>query len=94
MILNILINLLNICLNFLFIYPSRELTLFGHECSVWGAGWGVGGAAFASGLSTAVVFLLFVLVLFRKRSPIRISLKERFSFERTCLSAVWRLVCL
>ncbi len=43
------------------------------------------------GLSTAVVFLLFVLVLFRKRSPIRISLKERFSFERTCLSAVWRL---
>ena len=91
MILNILINLLNICLNFLFIYPSRELTLFGHECSVWGAGWGVGGAAFASGLSTAVVFLLFVLVLFRKRSPIRISLKERFSFERTCLSAVWRL---
>ena len=30
-------------------------------------------------------------MLFRKRSPIRISLKERFSFERTCLSAVWRL---
>ncbi len=56
-----------------------------------GSGLGRGGAAFASGLSTAVVFLLFVLVLFRKRSPIRISLKERFSFERTCLSAVWRL---
>ena len=91
MLLNVLINLLNICLNFLFIYPSRQISLLGREFFCWGAGWGVGGAAFASGLSTALVFFLFILVLFRKRSPIQISLRERYRFEVPCLKTVWRL---
>lgn len=91
MLLNVLINLLNICLNFLFIYPSRQISLLGREFFCWGAGWGVGGAAFASGLSTALVFFLFILVLFRKKSPIQISLRERYRFEVPCLKTVWRL---
>lgn len=91
MILNLLINILNVILNFLFIYPPRTASVFGNEISFWGAGWGVPGAAFASGLSTAAVCLLFVLVLFRKNSPVKISLRRRFPFERGCLSAAWRL---
>lgn len=91
MLLNVLINLLNICLNFLFIYPSRQISLFGRELFCWGAGWGVAGAAFASGLSTALVFFLFILVLFRKRSPIQIAFRERYRFEAACLKTVWRL---
>ena len=72
MILNLIINVLNVILNTLFIYSPRTVSLFGREVFVWGAGWGVGGAAFASGLSTAFVACMFLIVLFRKKSPIQI----------------------
>lgn len=91
MILNVMINVLNVILNTLFIYSPRTVSLFGREFFVWGAGWGVGGAAFASGLSTALVACMFLLVIFRKKSPIQISLKTRYRFERHCLLTAWKL---
>ena len=91
MLLNLMINVLNVILNTVFIYAPRTVTLFGREVFVWGAGWGVGGAAFASGLSTAIVACLFLVVLLRKKSPIQISLKQRYPFERHCLLTAWRL---
>ena len=91
MVLNLLINVFNVILNTLFIYETRSVEVLGLRFTMWGAGWGVGGAAFASGLSTALVCLLFLTVLFRKKSPIRISLKQRYKFERGCLLAAWRL---
>ena len=91
MVLNLLINVFNVVLNTLFIYETRPVEVLGLRFTMWGAGWGVGGAAFASGLSTALVCLLFLTVLFRKKSPIRISLKQRYKFERGCLLAAWRL---
>lgn len=91
MVLNLMINLLNVVLNTLFIYPSRTVTLLGGQFFIWGAGWGVGGAAFASGLSTALVACMFLLVIFRKKSPIQINLKHRYRFERQCLLTAWKL---
>ena len=91
MILNVLINALNVCLNFLLIYPTRTISLFGASFPMWGAGLGVGGAAFASALSTATVSILFMLVIFFKNSPVRISWKQRYPFEKACLLTVWRL---
>lgn len=91
MILNVMINVLNVILNTLFIYSPRTVSLFGREFFVWGAGWGVGGAAFASGLSTALVACMFLLVIFRKKSPIQINLKTRYRFERHCLLTAWKL---
>lgn len=91
MLLNILTNALNVVLNTLFIYPSRMVSLFSLSFPMWGAGWGVGGAAFASACSNATVCLLFVLTIFLKKSPVRISLKRRYSFEKSCLLTVWRL---
>ncbi len=91
MILNVMINALNIVLNTLFIYPTRMVFLFGASFTMWGAGWGVGGAAFASTCSTTAVAVLFLVVIFRKKAPIRISMKQRYKFEKTCLLTVWRL---
>lgn len=45
------VNLLNILLNFLLIYPSRTLSLFGRAIPLWGAGWGINGAAAASAVA-------------------------------------------
>ena len=91
MILNLMINVLNVILNTLFIYSPRTVTLFGNSFFVWGAGLGVGGAAFASALSTATVACLFILVIFRKKSPVQISLRHRYSFDKACLLTTWRL---
>lgn len=47
MLINLCMNLVNVALNFFLIYPSRRI--FGFW--VWGAGWGVKGAATATALS-------------------------------------------
>ncbi len=91
MILNVLTNVLNIILNTLFIYSTRQVSLFGLSFTMWGAGWGVGGAAIASAYSNVAVCLMFTLTIFLKNSPVRISLKKRYRFEKTCLLTVWRL---
>ena len=91
MVLNILINVLNVTLNFLFIYPVRTLTVFGTSFTMWGAGWGVGGAAFASACSTTTVCILFALVIFRRKSNIQINFRECHRFEKRTLLTVWKL---
>jgi putative MATE family efflux protein len=50
----ILVNIVNVVLNFLLIYPTRTLNIFGCQFLMPGAGWGVTGAAAAS----AIAFLL------------------------------------
>ena len=45
------VNGINIILNFLLIYPGRELSFFGLHLWMPGAGWGVEGAAWASSAS-------------------------------------------
>ncbi len=87
--LNVLMNLLNVCLNALFIYPAGTLAPFGLPLP--GMGWGVGGAAIASALSQTVVFLLYLRVLFHKDTPVRVSLRERHRFEKATLLTAWRL---
>lgn len=43
-------NLLNICLNYLLIFPSRQVVILGCSLSIWGAGLGVTGAAIGTAL--------------------------------------------
>lgn len=45
------VNVLNIILNFFLIYPRRNLYLFGVSVGVFGAGWGINGAAAASAIA-------------------------------------------
>ncbi len=50
----VLMNLVNLVLNFLFIYPTRTLSLFGFSFTMPGAGLGVVGAAAASAIAFTV----------------------------------------
>ena len=45
------VNLINVVLNFLLIYEQRSISVFGLRVPMWGAGWGVIGAAAASAVS-------------------------------------------
>jgi len=63
--LNILMCVLDVVFNFLLIFPSRELSLFGITFTVPGAGMGVRGAALGTGIAetiTACLILYFLLV--------------------------------
>lgn len=68
-------NLLNVVLNFLLIFPTRNMTVAGRTFRLWGAGWGVAGAAIATALSYTAAALVVLLVMFRRVSPIQLSLR-------------------
>ena len=87
MFYNVSFNLINIVLNFLLIYPSREISLFSHRVSVYGAGMGVEGAAIASAISYTVGGVLITAVLWRHPmvSPKGCSLRPDGRVLRPCL---------
>ncbi len=65
MLISILMNVVNILLNFLLISPTRTVTLFDHSFPLWGAGLGVAGAGIASALSLVLGGTLMTLLAWR-----------------------------
>ncbi len=81
MMSNSLVNLINVCGNFLLIFPTREITVFGFTFTMIGAGWGVAGAAAATAFSTCVGSMLLLIMSFTRKSEMQISLKDDFSIK-------------
>ena len=81
------VNAINVLLNFLLIYPSRTLSLFGLALPMWGAGWGVVGAAAASAIAFAVGGIAITVALYRhpRISPWGQSLRPDGQVLRPCL---------
>jgi putative MATE family efflux protein len=86
MVIGIAVNIINIILNFLFIYPTRVISLFGFEFTMWGWGQGVIGAATASAIAFAVGGILITIALMRHKtiSPRGYSLKPDGAVLRPC----------
>ncbi len=59
----IMMNLINIVLNFLLIYETRKVEVFGLDVTIPGAGWGVAGAAIASSIAFTIggIYIAYVL---------------------------------
>ena len=86
------VNLINVILNFLLIYPTRELTLFGKlTFTIPGAGLGVLGAATASAVSFAVGGTLIAIAVWRhpEITPRGYSLRPDFTVLRPCLKVAF-----
>lgn len=81
------VNLTNIVLNFLLIYPTRQIELFGMSFTMFGAGQGVVGAALASAIAFAVGGILITAAVWRHpRVSFRgRSLKPDWTVLRPCL---------
>ncbi len=81
------LNLINVIGNFLLIYAPRTVTLFGHGLRIWGAGWGVVGAAAGSAIAFLYGGIAISLALRRheKVSPRGFSLRPDGSVLRPCL---------
>lgn len=87
MLTGLLVNGVNVGLNFLLIYPTREAELFGQTVRFPGAGMGVTGAAAASAVSLTLGGVLITWALLRHPavSPVGGSLKPDKAVLRACL---------
>jgi len=87
MIIGVLVNLVNVVLNFLFIYPTREITVFSHSFTMYGAGLGVAGAAIASATAFTLGGILITIALWNHPviSPKGRSFKPDFPILKPCL---------
>lgn len=83
----ILVNIVNIVLNFLLIYPTRSLSVFKLTFTIPGADLGVIGAAIASTIAFALGGICITIALWRHKeiSPKGESLKLDMSIMRPCL---------
>ena len=82
-----IVNAINVALNFLLIYPTRELSIFGMNILMPGAGWGVIGAAAASSIAYTIGGIQITAVLWRHPvvSPRSASLKPDREILRPCM---------
>ena len=87
MLIGLGVNVVNVVLNFLLIYPTRQMVLFGQEFTMIGAGMGVIGAGLASaigftlgGICIAIAVWRHPRLTFRGRS-----LKPDWAVLRPCL---------
>lgn len=76
------VNILNVVGNFLLIYPTRTIG----GMTIWGAGWGIQGAAAASALSYAFGGIAITTALFRhgEISPVGQPFKPDWSILHPC----------
>ena len=81
------VNLINVVLNVLFIYPTRTVSLWGRSLLLPGAGWSVVGAAAASAIAFAVGGVLITIALWRHPllSPRGQSIRPDWQVLRPCL---------
>ena len=87
MLVGIWVNLVNVVLNFLLIYPTRSVMLFSWEIVIPGAGWGVIGAAIASAIAFVVGGVCITVAVFRhpRISPRGYSLRPDWVILKPCL---------
>ena len=81
------VNAINVILNFLLIYSTREVSVWGLSFKMYGAGLGVIGAAAASAVAFTVGGIYITVVLFRhpKVSPKGLPLKVDKEILNPCL---------
>ena len=89
--IGVVMNGINVILNFLLIYPTRQAVLFGREVTVYGAGWGVIGAAAASAAAFTIGGAYITAVLWKhpRVSPKGRSLKPDGEILRPCLKVAF-----
>ena len=81
------VNVINVLLNFLLIYPTRTVTVLFISFTMPSAGWGVIGAAIASAVAFAVGGILLTIryLCHPVISPVGLSLKPDMQVLRPCL---------
>lgn len=75
-------NLCNVVGNYLLIYPPRTAELGSLRLPMWGAGWGVRGAAVSTAFSLVITGVLLMHALIRQNSAFRVSFRRLSALSR------------
>ena len=84
-LISVLVCVLDVVFNFFLINPTREMQLFGHSVTVWGAGLEVPGAALGTALSTIIGGVLALAFLLLRDGPLCIRKPGSWKITRSCL---------
>ena len=89
--IGVIVNLINVILNFILIYPTRVVTVFGRSYTMYGADLGVIGAAIASAAAFTVGGIYITAVLWRHPlvSPKGQKLRPDREILRPCLKVAF-----
>ena len=87
--LNMMTNILNVIGNFLLIFPTRDIVLGGMTIHMWGAGWGVSGAAISTTVSRIIAAIL-VVIMMTKQPVIKLDLR-RHKADKDLLGQIFRI---
>ena len=89
------VNVINVVLNFLLIFPTRQIRLSGWQFTMPGAGWGVLGAAAASAVAFTVGGVCITAAMWRHPlvSPKGESLRPDMTILRPCLRVALPNMC-
>ncbi|MBQ8589540.1 MAG: MATE family efflux transporter [Firmicutes bacterium] len=87
--LNMLANILNVIGNFLLIFPERDILIGDISIHMWGAGWGVAGAAISTTISRAVAAVLVILMM--TRQPVIKLTISKIIPDRELLGQIFRI---
>ena len=90
-VLNIVMCFLDVIFNYIFIFPTRSVKVFGKSIMVLGAGLGVSGAAFGTALAEIVVAILMIWCVCVKSDKLALSIsKGSWRLKKNCIKkAVW-----
>lgn len=85
------VNVINVALNLFLIYPTGPVTVFGKTVMLYGAGWGVLGAAAASAIAFTIGGIVLTVCYLRHRiiSPLGMSLRPDMQVLRPCLKVAF-----
>ncbi|MBE6738370.1 MAG: MATE family efflux transporter [Ruminococcaceae bacterium] len=87
MIVGVFVNIINVLLNFILIYPSRMIRIFSFDINLFGADLGIEGAALASAVAFAFGGIMITVKLFKHPlvSPKGYSIKPDVKILKPCL---------
>ena len=91
MIINTSVNLANVVGNYLLIYETHDVTLFGKTFTVWGAGLGVDGAAISTSLTIAIGAAVLLFITFTRDTKLKIYLSDSFKLVKEDMQAVTKI---
>lgn len=80
MIINGIVNMINIILNFLLIYKTRNVNFCGIEFKVYGANMGLNGAALGTAVSIALGGIMMFTVVYRNKNTTIKGIKKKVDF--------------
>lgn len=91
-LLSVIVCVLDVVFNFLLIFPSRSISLFGIDIFIPGAGLGVTGAAIGTGLAYVVVSLTQSWMAFFRSKILSVRInRERFVFVGSYLKNAFNI---